>query len=70
MNLERQREREREREKHQLQHQQTVYNYQLADGHGDVDFRVSESSVLHDLHVECRVLFPVVVLCHAGRSAR
>ena len=72
MNLERERERwrEREREEQQLQHQQTVYNYQLTDGRGDVGFRVSEKSgVLHDLRVECRVLFPVV-LCHAGRSAR
>ena len=73
MNLEREREREsvREREKQQLQHQQTVYNYQLTDGCGDVGFRVSESGVLlhADLRVECRVLFPVV-LCHAGRSAR
>ena len=61
--------REREREKEQLQHQQTVYNYQLTDGRGDVGFRVRGSGVLlHDLRVECRVLFPVV-LCHAGRSA-
>ena len=73
MNNKREREsdREREREKQQLHHQcLTVYNFQVADGRGDVGFRISGSSVLlHDLRVECRVLFPVV-LCHARRSAR
>ena len=63
-------ERERETDKQQLQHQQKVYNYQLTDGRGDVGFHVSGSGVLlHDLRVECTLLFPVV-LCHAGRSAR
>ena len=72
MNNERgiEREREIERDKQQLQQQQTVNNYQLTDGRGDVDFHVSGSGVLlHDLCVECRVRFPLV-LCHAGRSAR
>ena len=64
------RERERDRETTVLQHQQVVYNYLLTDGRGDVGFGVSGSGVLlHDLRVEFRVLFPVV-LCHAGRSAR
>ena len=57
--------------KRQQHHQQTVYNHQLTDGRGDVGFGVSGSGVLlHDLHVECRLLFPVVVLRRAGGSTR
>ena len=66
----RERERERERETTVLQHQQIVYKYLLTDGRGAVGFRVSGSGVLlHDLRVECRMLFPALV-CRAGRSAR
>ena len=65
MNLER----ERKRETTVTASANSIQLSTCTNGGGDIDFCVSESGVLHDLRVECRVLFPVV-LCHAGRSAR